>query len=112
MDGITDSMDVSLSELQELVTDREAWCAVIHGVAKTQTQLSDWTELNLDSVGEGEGGIWEYHWNMYIIIYETDRQSRFDAWDSVLRAGALGWPRGMGWEGGGRGIQDGEHMYI
>ena len=41
----------------------------------------------------------EWHWNMYIIIYETDRQSRFDAWDRVLRAGALGWPWGMGWAG-------------
>ena len=39
-------MDVSLSELQELVMDREAWHAVIHGVEKSQTQLSDWTELN------------------------------------------------------------------
>ena len=66
----------------------------------------------LDSVGEGKGGvIWENSIETYITICETDRQSGFDAWDRVL--GPVHWDDPEGWdgEGGGRGVQDGEHMY-
>ena len=121
---------MSLSKLWEFVVDREAWHAVIHGVEKSQTRLNDWTELNDNPVCKATketqvyrtvlwtlwerarvGLFGEWHWNMYIIISETNHQSRFNAWDRMLGAGALGWPRGMGWGGRWEGVQDGEHIY-
>ena len=64
--GITDSTGISLGKLRELVMDREAWCAAVHGVSKSRTQLSDWTELN-DPIHETakETQIWRDFWTQW-----------------------------------------------
>ena len=68
LDGITDSLDMSLSELQELVMDREAWRTAIHGVTKSQTWLSYWTELNHKWMKTFVRSFFWIYWDVHMVL--------------------------------------------
>ena len=96
LDDITDSMDMSLGKLRELVIDREAWYAAVHGIAKSQTRLSDWTELELNLCGELTHWKRPWYWERFKAGGEEDNRG-WDGWMASPTWRARVWASSWNW---------------